>query len=33
MWVHYLGGEKVLREGDYLLVVKTVEEPEWEEIN
>lgn len=33
MWVHHLGGERVLRDGDYLLIVKKVEEPEWEEIN
>ena len=32
LWVHYLGGERVLRDGDYLLIVKGVEEPEWEEI-
>ena len=33
LWVHHLGGERVLRDGDYLLIVKRVEEPEWEEIN
>lgn len=32
MWVHYVGAERVLRDGDYLLLVKAVEEPEWEEI-
>ena len=32
LWVHHLGGERVLRDGDYLLIVKAVEEPEWEEI-
>lgn len=32
LWVHHLGGERVLRDGDFLLIVKTVEEPEWIEI-
>ena len=32
LWVHHVGAERVLRDGDYLLLVKAVEEPEWEEI-
>ena len=32
LWVHYLGGERVLRDGDFLLIVKKVEEAQYEEI-
>ena len=32
LWVHHVGAKRVLRDGDYLLLVKAVEEPEWEEI-
>ena len=32
LWVHYLGGDRVLREGDNLLIVRQVEDANFEEL-
>ena len=32
MWVQHLEGDRVVRQDDRILICRTVEEPEWEEI-
>jgi hypothetical protein len=31
-WVAYLGGDRVVRQDNRILICRTIEEPEWEEI-
>lgn len=31
-WVSYLGGDRVVRQDNKILICRTIEEPEWEEI-
>ena len=31
-WVTYLGGDRVVRQDNRILICRTIEEPEWEEI-
>jgi|TARA_R110002050_G_scaffold96293_1_gene200313 hypothetical protein len=33
LWVEYLGGDRVVRQNDRILICETVEEIEWEEVN
>ena len=33
LWVEYLGGDRVVRKDDRILICKTIEEVEWEEVN
>lgn len=33
LWVEYLGCDRVVRKDNRILICKTVEEPEWEEVN
>ena len=33
LWVEYLGGARVVRKDDRILICKTIEEVEWEEVN
>ena len=33
LWVEYLGCDRVVRKDNSILICKTVEEPEWEEVN
>ena len=33
LWGEYLGGDRVVRKDDRILICKTIEEVEWEEVN
>jgi len=33
LWVEYLGGDRVVRKDGRILICKTIEEAEWEEVN